>query len=54
MPDEGRQKLVDSWPMDVDISRASSDWGYSPQWGLDEALDEYIVPSIRRHYENVS
>lgn len=54
VPDEGRQKLVDSWPMDVDTSRASSDWAYTPKWNLDQALDQYIVPSIRSHYENVN
>ncbi|MCH2153143.1 MAG: NAD-dependent epimerase/dehydratase family protein [Phycisphaerales bacterium] len=53
-PDQGRQNLVDSWPADVDCSRAREDWGFAPKWGMEEALEHYIVPAIRKHYEAVS
>ena len=48
--DEDRQGIVDSWPMDVDCTKAITDWGYKPRWTLEEAFDEYLVPSIRNHY----
>ena len=48
--DENRQDIVDSWPADVDCSRAASDWGYRPRWSLEEAFEHYIVPSIQTHY----
>ena len=53
-PDEGRQNLVDSWPADVDCSKASADWGFAPRWGMEEALEHYIVPAIRKHYAHAS
>ena len=47
-PVEFRQKIVDSWPADVDDSRARRDWGHSPRHGLGEALDDYLLPSLAR------
>jgi nucleoside-diphosphate-sugar epimerase len=47
---EGRQALVDTWPADVDCLRAREDWGYTPRWTLEEAMREYIVPTVRARY----
>lgn len=52
-PDLRRQGIVDSWPADVDDSRAKADWGFDPQYDLDAALEEYLLPNIRSLYENV-
>jgi len=49
-PDIKREAIVDSWPADVDDSAARIDWGWSPEYGVDRAFDEYLVPAIRRHY----
>ena len=49
-PDANRQGIVDTWPADVDCSRAAADWGYRPRWSLEEAFEHYIVPSIQTHY----
>lgn len=49
-PDVNRQGIVDTWPADVDCSRAVADWGYRPRWTLEEAFEHYIVPSIQTHY----
>lgn len=49
-PHEGRQAMVDTWPDDVDITAAMRDWGYTPRWTLEQALEHYIVPSVRRQY----
>ena len=51
-PHEGRQRLVDSWPADVDCVRAREDWGFAARWTLEEAMTEYILPAIRRRYES--
>ena len=49
-PDRRRQRIVDSWPEDVDDARARRDWGFRPRYDLDRALREYLVPNIRRRY----
>jgi nucleoside-diphosphate-sugar epimerase len=49
-PDRRRQRIVDTWPEDVDDSRARRDWGFRPRYDLDRAMREYLVPSIRRRY----
>lgn len=49
-PDAGRARIVDSWPGDLDDSRARSDWGWSPAYDLDRAFDEYLVPAVRTRY----
>ncbi len=48
--DQKRQGIVDTWPEDVDDIAARSDWGHQPQFDLDHAFQEYLIPSIRRHY----
>ena len=49
-PDRRRQRIVDSWPEDLDDARARRDWGFRPRYDLDRALHEYLVPNIRRRY----
>jgi nucleoside-diphosphate-sugar epimerase len=50
IPDTARQAIVDSWPAAVNDDAARRDWGFDPEHGLDRALDEYLVPTIRRSY----
>jgi threonine 3-dehydrogenase len=50
--DQQRQGIVDSWPADVDDSAARRDWGFAPRYDFDRALDEYLVPTIRKLYRN--
>lgn len=50
-PVPARQAIVDSWPADVDDSRARRDWGHAPRHGLAEALADYLVPALRRGHE---
>ena len=49
-PDAVRSKIVDSWPEDMDDSRARADWGWKPAYDLDRAFDEYLLPTIRKRY----
>lgn len=49
--DAKRQGIVDSWPADVDDSAARRDWGFDPAYDLSRAFSEYLIPTIRRHYQ---
>ncbi len=49
-PDAVRSKIVDSWPEDMDDSRARADWNWKPAYDVDRAFDEYLVPTIRKRY----
>ena len=51
----GRQGIVDTWAGDIDDGAARSDWGWSPEYHLDNAFAGYLFPIIRKHYaETVS
>ncbi len=49
-PDEQRQAIVDSWPMDCDDTAAREDWGFSPRHDLGSAFRDYLVPRIASRY----
>jgi nucleoside-diphosphate-sugar epimerase len=51
-PDDRRQSIVDSWPIDQDDSRARHDWGWAPDYDQARAFDEYLVPDIGKQYGN--
>jgi nucleoside-diphosphate-sugar epimerase len=50
-PDVKRQAIVDSWPAELDDSRARRDWGFLPAFDFARAFDEYLVPNIRARYQ---
>jgi nucleoside-diphosphate-sugar epimerase len=47
-PDPRRQAIVDSWPADVDDTRARRDWGFAPAYDLTRTVTDYLLPTIRR------
>lgn len=49
-PNPRRQGIVDSWPEDVDDSRARKDWGWKPDYDVDTFFEEYFLPEIRKRY----
>ena len=49
-PDEERQRIVDSWPADVEDTAARRDWGWKPEHTLPSAFRDYLIPTIRRKY----
>jgi nucleoside-diphosphate-sugar epimerase len=49
--DAKRQGIIDSWPAAVDDSAARGDWGFDPQYGVDRAFQEYLIPTIRQRYQ---
>jgi nucleoside-diphosphate-sugar epimerase len=49
-PDPVRAKIVDSWPAELDDTRARTDWGWKPTFDAERAFEEYLVPAIRKRY----
>ena len=49
-PDARRQAVVDSWPEDIDDTRAREDWKFRPAFDLARTFEEYLTPNIRRRY----
>ena len=50
--DSKRQRIIDSWPADVDDAAARRDWGFAPRYDLAKAFDEYLIPTIRERYRS--
>ncbi|HLA45048.1 MAG TPA: hypothetical protein VJZ27_16505, partial [Aggregatilineales bacterium] len=48
--DDKRQVIVDSWAADMDDSAAHRDWDWQPDYDLDGAFQEYLIPALRKHY----
>ena len=48
--DAKRQGILDTWPSDVDDSRARADWNWAPAYDLERAFNEYLIPTIARRY----
>jgi threonine 3-dehydrogenase len=51
-PDQRRQKIVDSWPIEIDDQAAKEDWGWSPEYDLKRAFEEYLIPNIKERYHS--
>ena len=49
-PDLKRQKIVDSWPADLDDTAARNDWNWQPDYNLERAFDDYLIPTIAKRY----
>lgn len=51
-PDLKRQAIVDSWPADIDDSAACREWNWKPDYDVERAFSEYLVPNIRERYQS--
>jgi nucleoside-diphosphate-sugar epimerase len=49
-PDLKRQSIVDSWPADMDDSAARKEWSWQPDYDVERAFEEYLIPNITRRY----
>jgi threonine 3-dehydrogenase len=49
-PHLARQRIVDSWPADIDDSAARNDWGWQPDFDQTRSFAEYLIPSIQKRY----
>jgi nucleoside-diphosphate-sugar epimerase len=47
---ERRQSIVDSWPANVDDTKARTDWNWKPKFDLNSAFSEYLIPNIKEIY----
>ncbi|MCB9452169.1 MAG: NAD-dependent epimerase/dehydratase family protein [Anaerolineaceae bacterium] len=47
-----RQNILDTWPAEVDDTAAEADWGWSPQYDLLHAFEDYLIPTIRQRYQD--
>ena len=50
-PDRNREAIVDSWPADIEDGAARQDWGWAPAFDEDRAFEEYLIPGIKKHYQ---
>lgn len=48
-PDGARQRILDTWPMDVHDEPARTDWGWAPDFNVDRAFNEYLSPERLRN-----
>tara|TARA_Y100000590_G_C15596240_1_gene968159 strand:+ start:232 stop:1215 length:984 start_codon:yes stop_codon:yes gene_type:complete len=46
-----RQKIVNSWPNNINDSCAKKDWLWNPQYDFNSAFNNYIIPNLFEHYE---
>jgi nucleoside-diphosphate-sugar epimerase len=51
--DAKRQRILDSWPADVDDGAARRDWGFAPRFDFEHAFTDYLIPTIRERYKRV-
>jgi threonine 3-dehydrogenase len=49
--DHKRQRIIDSWPADLDDHDARRDWGWRPDYDVERSFNEYLIPNIVRRYE---
>ncbi len=49
--DSRRQKIIDSWPGDLNDNAAKADWNWSPEYDLTRAFEEYLIPNISKRYQ---
>ncbi|HHY55459.1 MAG TPA: NAD-dependent epimerase/dehydratase family protein [Chloroflexi bacterium] len=49
-PDLKREAIVDSWPADIDDSAARMDWNWAPEYDVDRAFNDYLIPTIKQRY----
>ena len=49
--DPKRQRIVDSWPGDLDDHDARRDWGWQPDYDVERSFNDYLIPNIVRRYE---
>jgi len=50
LSDYRRQAIIDSWPADVDDTAARCDWDWKPEYTLERAFSEYLIPAVQKRY----
>jgi threonine 3-dehydrogenase len=52
VPHQSRQRIVDSWPADVNDETARNDWGWAPDYDQERAFSQYLIPAVQQRYAN--
>ena len=52
--DPARAAIVDTWPAEVDDSRARADWDWSPLYDETTAFSQHLVPLISARYTDTA
>lgn len=50
-PSDARQRIVDSWPQGLNDGAARQDWGWQPDFDVDRAFNDYLIPTIVKRYQ---
>ena len=50
--DQKRQKIIDSWPSDLDDSCAKIDWGWKAKFDFKKTFEEYLTPVVIEKYKS--
>jgi len=50
-PDVKRNRIVDSWPADLNDDDARRDWGWKPDYDVKRSFQEYLIPNIVQRYK---
>ena len=45
-----RQAMVNSWPLDLNCENAIREWNWKPNYNINNAFDEYLIPNIKQQY----
>lgn len=48
---EERQKIVDSWPKEINSDQAIKDWGYKINYNFEKTFSDYLIPKIKSRYK---
>jgi nucleoside-diphosphate-sugar epimerase len=51
-PDLKRQRILDTWPVDLNDNDARRDWGWEPDFNVERSFGEYLIPNILQRYQN--
>ena len=51
-PDLQRQRIIDTWPADLNDNDARRDWGWLPDYDADRSFNEYLIPNIVKRYQD--
>jgi len=52
-PNAARQRIVDSWPEDVDDSAAKRDWQWKVDYDIERSFSEYLIPAVKKRYNHM-
>jgi len=48
-----RQKIVDSWPIDINDTNAQKDWGWKSLFDFEKTFSDYLIPKIKERYRKI-